>query len=430
MKKTAFLSMIVLASFVLLRCNPDCAAAQEKLSSDDEKRRAKVIASVDGVDITVGEVEDKIKTSIQPSKYEDKEKMLELFDALVEQRLMENEAKARKYDELPKVVSGVKRVLYNLMQTKYIEENLSLDSIIKEEIKKYYTEHNNDYNQPSLVRASHVVVSDEGKAKSILSQARGKDIDLRKFRQLAMENSEDELTKKRGGDLRYFSLDGKVWYSSETVAKELAEAAFSIKVMVKASLIVFNSKEKADPILKEAMTSKADAPKFKKYVKAHSVDEDTGKKGGETDWFTIEGKGSGGETVVPTGLAATAFSFQTPGTIVPRVIEADGKFYIVRITERDDPGSLYPEVVKSEQGFHVIWVVNRRPALHKSIEEVEYSIRQRLWQEKKKQFIEDFVEKLKKKYNTEIIEENLDKVVIDLSGLPSSVKKNKNKMTK
>jgi parvulin-like peptidyl-prolyl isomerase len=399
------------------------AEAEEKPTPEELKRRAQVVATVDSVEITVGDVEDKIRTSIQPAKYQEKEEMLKLIDSLVDQALMENEAKRRKLDELPNVESGVKRVLYNLMQTKYIEENLSLDSISKAEVKKYYDEHEGDYNQPSLVRASHILVADEAKAKGFLEQAGAKSFDLRMFRQLATENSEDEVTKKRGGDLRYFSTDGKVWYSNETVPKEVAEAAFSVNVKVRALVIVFDDGESAGGVLKELMSTKSDEARFKAAVKKHSVDETTKKKGGDTGLFNIDGKDDGGEPLVPESVAATAFSFQTPGTIVPRVVEAGGKHYVIRIVDREDPGSLYPDVVKSSQGFHVVWVVNRRPALHKSIDEVEYSIKQRLWQEKKKQTIDDLVESLKKKYNARIYEENLDKVVIDLSGLPSSVGK-------
>ena len=416
---------VVLGAMVclMLRCTPQSAGAQEKPTPEEESRRAKVVATVDGTPITVGEIEDKIRTSIQPSKYKEKDKLKELLDSIVDQILMENEAKKRKYDELPDVVSGEKRILYNLMQTKYIEENLTLESISKEEVKAYYNEHIKDYDQPSLVRASHILVADETKAKGLLEQAKAKDFDLRKFRQLATENSEDEESKARGGDLHYFAVDGAVFYPSGQIEKEVAEAAFKVRMRVKATLIAFDKSEEADAILKEMVLGKPDPAKFKANVKKYSVDEATKKKGGDTGWFDIDGNGDGGEKVVPPQIAATAFSFQTPGTIVPRTIEVEGKAWLVMVSDRDDPGALYPELVKSPKGFHLIWVVNRKPASHKSIEDVDYSIRQRLWQEKKKDYIDTLVDDLKKKYNVKVSEENLDKVVIDLSGLPSSAKK-------
>jgi parvulin-like peptidyl-prolyl isomerase len=421
MRKFMLASVYILACFFLARCSAPRAAAAEKPTPENEKRKAKVVAKINGENITVGDVEEKINSSIQPSKYKDREALLELVNSLVDQRLLEQEGMARGYDKIPKVADGVKRVLYNLMQTKYIEENLSLEAISSEEIKKYYDEHNGDYNQPSLVRASHIVTSDEAKGKSLLEQCKAKDFDLRKFRQLATENSEDELTKKRGGDLRYFDVKGKVWYSEETVPKEVAEAAFSINVKVRASVIVTEDKDAAEKVLKEVMAGKQDDASFIKAVKKYSIDGATKARGGDTGWFTIEGT-LGGQKVVSEEVASTAFSFQTPGAIVPRTIEADGKFFIVRVTDRDDPGSLYPDLVKTDKGFHVLWVVNRRPAIAKTLDKVEYSIRQRLWQDKKKTYVDNFVKDLEKKYNMQIHEENLDKVVVDLSGLPPSAK--------
>ena len=426
MKNTAALIACLFICLVSARCSPpDARAEKEEASAEDEARRAKVVATVNGEDITVGEVEDKIRSSIQPDKYKEREKLEELISTLIEQRLMEGEAMKRGYGDIPKVSSGVKRVLYNLMQTKFIEENLSLDKISKEEVKTYYDEHINDYNQPSLVRASHIQVADEGAAKSLLEKAGGKSFDLRNFRQTATEKSEDEITKKRGGDLRYFSIDGKVWYSNETVLPDIAKAAFSIKVKVRASIIVMNNKDEADEALKQIMTAKPDDAAFKKFAKQLSLDEESKKRGGDAGWFTIDGTLESAGEVVPEKVAGAAFSFQTPGTIVPRTIGVGENYYIIRITGRDDPGSLYPGVIKTDKGFHVLWVVNRRPALNKAIDEVEYSIRQRLWQQKKKTYIDDFVNELKTKYKAKINEDNIGKVIIDLSGLPAQAKEKK-----
>ncbi|MFH1436838.1 MAG: peptidyl-prolyl cis-trans isomerase [Pseudomonadota bacterium] len=428
MKNTAALIACLFFCLVSVRCNPpDARAEKQEASAEDEARRAKVVATVDGEDITVGEVEDKIRSSIQPAKYKERENLKELINTLIDQRLMEGEAMKRGYGDIPNVSSGIKRVLYNLMQTKFIEDNLSLDKISKEEVKKYYDEHISDYNQPSLVRASHIQFSDEGAAKSLLEKAGDKGFDLRNFRQIATEKSEDDLTKKRGGDLRYFSVDGKVWYSNETVLPEIAKAAFSVKVKVRASVIVMNGKEEADEALKQIMAAKPDDAAFKKFVKQLSLDEASKKRGGDIGWFTIDGTLESVGEVVPEKVAGAAFSFQTPGTIVPRTIGEGENYYIIRITGRDDPGSLYPGVVKTGNGYHVIWVVNQRPALNKTIDEVEYSIRQRLWQQQKKTTIDDFVNELKTKYKAKINEDNVGKVVIDLSGLPAQADKKEKK---
>jgi len=424
MKKNLLLQVFfVIYSVELAGCAIHRAQAEEKGEKNpaEDARKAKIVAKVNGQGITVGEVEEKISVSAEPAKYENKEEMKKLIDSLIEERLLEQEAIARGYDKLPKVVDGVKRVLQNLMQTKYVEENLTLDSISKDEAMKYYEEHNTDYNQPALIRASQIVVSDEAKAKSLLMQCKAKDFDLRQFRQLATDNSEDELTKKRGGDLRYFDITGKVWYSDEKVPVEVAKAAFSIEVKMRASVIVFQDRDSAEKVLKELMSGKQDDATFVKAVKKYSVDEATKAKGGDVGWFNMEGN-LDGKKVVSDKISSVAFTYQTTPSLIPRVIEADGKFYIVRTTSKDDPGSLYPDIVKTDKGYHIIWIVNRRPAISKTYEEVEYSIKQRLFQDKKMKFIDDMVDKLMKKYNVQIFEKNLDKVVIDLSGVPPAAK--------
>jgi hypothetical protein len=53
--------------------------------------------------------------------------------------------------------------------------------------------------------------------------------------------------------------------------------------------------------------------------------------------------------------------------------------------------------------------------VHKSVEEMEPSIRQRIWQKKKKEFIDELIEKLERKHEVKVYEERLEKVEIDLS---------------
>lgn len=423
MKKMLLVTIAALALGPLAGCARQAAAqvnGEDAKPADpaEEKRKAKVVARVDGKEITVGDMEEKIAASFQPSQYKDPAKRKELLNALVEERLMENEGMRRGYDKLPRVVDGVKRVLFNLIQTKYIEKTLSAEAVSKEEIAKYYEEHAADYHQPSLVRASHILVPDEAKAQALLQKAREKDFDLRKFRELAIESSMDELTKKRGGDLRYFSTEGKVWFSTETVPVEVAQAAFSQQVKLKGLEMVFADKDAAEKALKEAMEKKVDAAGWKKMAAKLSTDEASRKKGGDIGWFTVEGDVDGGGEKVAQEIAMNAFNFQTAGTIVPRVMKIGETYRIAMIAEKSDPGSLYPKAVKSPAGFHVVWIVGRRPSLHKTLEEVEYSIRTRLWQDKKKKYVDDFVDGLFAKYDVKVSEENLAKVVVDMSGVP------------
>jgi len=384
---------------------------------EDAARRAKVIAKVGDATITVGDVEDRLGKHMRPELFEDRQKLEDLVDAMVDRELLVHEAKKRKLDESPRVQNHLKRILYNQVQTRYVMEQLPIESITMDEVRAYYDEHSDEYNQPTLVRAYHIRLADEQAAKNVLAQVKQEGMDLRKFKVLAGEKSEDETTRKRGGDLRYFNQEGEVWTAEEKVPAPVVEAAFSVKVLVRASVAVTQDQDEARRILEEAMKPGLGDGDFKKIVAAHPGDPEAGHPSGDIGFFNLEGLvEEGGEEggVVPWDITRAAFSMREPGHTYPKVIGVDGWYHVVRVTDRRDPGNLYPEVVQSDEGWHVLWVVNRRPAVHKTVEEMEPSIRQRLWQEKKKEFMKSFIEDLRKKYDVKIHEEKLAQVEIDL----------------
>jgi peptidyl-prolyl cis-trans isomerase C len=383
--------------------------------ADDPARLEKVVARVGDTEITVGDIEERLKRHMRPGMFEDREKLEQLVEAMVDRELLVQEARRRKLHENKRVVDHLKRILYNQMQTKYVSEQMPLDSITDEEIRAYYEEHRDEYNQPTLVRAYHVMLSDEQEAREVLEQVKREEMDLRQFKVLAGEKSEDPATKKRGGDLRYFTAGGKVWTSEETVPEEVAEAAFSVEILVRAHLIVTDEQEQAKEALNEAMMPGLTDAQYRKLAAKYTKADVEGAIAGRTPLFNLEGELEGTDEKLPRDLTRAAFSLREPSTTYPKVIPVDGLYYVLRVVERQDPGNLYPEVITSSRGHHVLWVVNRRPSVHKSVEEMEPSIRQRIWQKKKKEFIDELIEKLERKHEVKVYEERLEKVEIDLS---------------
>lgn len=83
-----------------------------------------------------------------------------------------------------------------------------------EELKKYFEEHKDDIKE---VKASHILVADEAKAKELKKQLdEGAD-----FATLAKENSQDPGSAENGGDLGFFTKDAMV--------KPFADKAFSME---------------------------------------------------------------------------------------------------------------------------------------------------------------------------------------------------------
>jgi len=78
-----------------------------------------------------------------------------------------------------------------------------------------------------MVRASHVLLPTENDARALLERCRTADVAV--FRQWARDSSLDTETKQSGGDLRYFTRDGRpVGTEGRPVNGAIVEAAFGI----------------------------------------------------------------------------------------------------------------------------------------------------------------------------------------------------------
>lgn len=216
-----------------------CAAAaaaqapkQPPLTEAEQKRRGQALATYHGGQVTVAELEDQIahQNAFMRSHYKDKANLKELLDKTLQFALMSDEAARRGYDKDELVRQSVKQNAVQQLMKVELDEKLSAASIPKPEIEKYYNDHLVEFMQPSLQRASHILVATEPEAKALLDQAKG--MDLRAFRQLARDKSIEQATKQSGGDLRYFDAQGKVQGdASGLVPLPIARAAFALKTI-------------------------------------------------------------------------------------------------------------------------------------------------------------------------------------------------------
>lgn len=205
-------------------------AQPDEAPEDDAARRAQVIVQAgDDVKITVGEVEDAInkQSPFLRARYQDPEKLREFIDDMVRFELLAREAERREYDEHEAVVRTAKQNAVQQLVRKEFDEKITPQSITDEAVREYYEAHRDEFRRPETVRASHILVSSEKEAKALLKEA--KDADVRAFRELAREHSVDSETKHRGGDLRYFTKEGRPPGSRDApVAPELVAAAFAL----------------------------------------------------------------------------------------------------------------------------------------------------------------------------------------------------------
>jgi peptidyl-prolyl cis-trans isomerase C len=201
-----------------------------KLSPEERKV---VLAKVNGKTITQGEFHDRIhRQSVfnrrRYTKLERKKKYLER--EFIMPVLEYAEAKKRGLRKDPYVQRTLKNLMVSKLMRKLRSEFKTAEPT-QAELKAFYEKHKKDYNQPELVRVSHILVKTKAEADKLAAQAKGKS--RVQFRRLVQKHSIDKATKSRAGDLRYFDQQGKVRGMASAalgkVPKAIVEAVWKIK---------------------------------------------------------------------------------------------------------------------------------------------------------------------------------------------------------
>ena len=184
-----------------------------------------VLATIDGVDITVGEFQDRInkQSPYIRARYTSNEQKREFLDNLVRFEVLAQQAKSEGFDKDVDVVRTMKQVMIQKLMKARFEEGISPDDVSDEAMQAYYDANSAEFNKPEELRVSAIVLSKKADADAVAKDAlgeRGKT--NREFRELVLAHSTDEESKKRGGDLRYFSRE------TSDVPKEVVEVAFGL----------------------------------------------------------------------------------------------------------------------------------------------------------------------------------------------------------
>ena len=192
--------------------------------SDDELNA--VLASIDDVEITVREFQDRInhQSPYIRARYTSLEQKKEFLDSLVRFEVLAKEALSRGFDKDADVVRTMKQVMIQKLMKDEFENKLSPDSIPEAEMQAYYEAHKPDYNKPEEVRVSAIILGDKAAADKVAKLALGSEGKTNKgFRDLVSRYSTDKKTKVRGGDLRYFNPEAK------EVPEAVKTTAFAMK---------------------------------------------------------------------------------------------------------------------------------------------------------------------------------------------------------
>ena len=202
----------------------------DEAKAAEEARLKTPVAKVNGMTITIGDMEEAMagQSPMFRQEFANPEKQKELLDRLVKTKLMAEEAKRRGYDNDPEVLAIAKNKLASLMHRKLVE---TAESIVPEDedLKKYYDDHIEDYHKPEKMRARQILIKDKAEAEALLEEVLKDKPKLHEFRRIAKDKTEDEETKKSGGDLGFFPKTEERTEKDPEVPEPIVEAVFKLK---------------------------------------------------------------------------------------------------------------------------------------------------------------------------------------------------------
>jgi len=196
----------------------DAGPASEDAAAEDANPPEAIgaLAVVDGVPVGVdaylqhiASYPDRLKQSPRGREY--------LLRGMVDQILLEQEAKRRGLDRDPEFVRKVESYRRNLLNDMLLKSIRPEGyEVTPEEARAYYREHPEEFGRPERVEARHILVTSEEQARALLAELRRG----ASFEELARTHSRDAATREKGGSLGAFTRAQR---------PELAEVAFALE---------------------------------------------------------------------------------------------------------------------------------------------------------------------------------------------------------
>jgi peptidyl-prolyl cis-trans isomerase C len=205
------------------RDRPPVAGPSAPPQSAEELRAP--LAKIDDVAITLGEFQERInrQSPYIRARYTSLEQKKEFLDSLIRFEVLAKEAARRGLDKDPEVVRTMKQVMIQKLMRDELDAKITADTIADADMKAYYNANLAEYVRPEEVRASAIIIKNRAQAERVAREARGDAGKTNKgFRDLVGKYSQDEDSKLRGGDLRYFDA------ATKDVPGPVVKAAFAL----------------------------------------------------------------------------------------------------------------------------------------------------------------------------------------------------------
>jgi len=197
-----------------------------------ESEKHTVLAKVGDTVITLGDFEAELQAlpEFTRSRLTTKDAKKKQLDKMIDELLLMKEAEARGLDKDPDIQKKLESYRKRMITEKLYQAVAQAESpVSEEEIKKYFEEHKDQFEEKEKIRVSQIMImvppnadpEKEKEAKVKIEQALKRAKKGEDFSKLAQEYSEGGPTAGKGGDLGYITK-GRMMPEFET-------AAFSLK---------------------------------------------------------------------------------------------------------------------------------------------------------------------------------------------------------
>ena len=187
------------------------------IGNDEVARRSNItadecaIALADGQGVRITVCDFIREVNSLPGRYRARfdslERRKELLDDMISMVVMEAEAKRLGLDQGAEAQMAVERILADKMEAKIRDELRAgiREAITDADVQQYYDGHQDQFSRPELASAAHIVVAQESRAREIIAQLTAPGTDPTTFAKVALEESTDQETRTRGGNLAFFT---------------------------------------------------------------------------------------------------------------------------------------------------------------------------------------------------------------------------------
>jgi peptidyl-prolyl cis-trans isomerase C len=210
--------MLMLAALVSSGCRQGDGASNEE-PAKASAGTGEVVATYKGRTLTSDQILQEFERLPAPSRVylAAPDRKRQFIENLVMNDLLFEEGRKAGYDKDPEVDRQVNDLRKRLVVQRVMRQYQTPPTISDEQIRAHYDQNPTLYST-TQIRASHILVKDEGTAKQLLAEVKANPA---RFADLAREKSSDTVSAKKGGDLGTFG-PGRM-------TPDFEKAAFALK---------------------------------------------------------------------------------------------------------------------------------------------------------------------------------------------------------